>query len=239
MVHCDFPTKGQILFQDTATPSMEGIVSLHHDIMFTLVFIAACVFSILFELIRLFSSTCSMDPVANIVRDPYLELIWTILPAGILSIIAVPSFALIYALDEIVDPVVTIKVIGHQWFWSYEISDFVATLGPYCSSFDSYCVTGYHSTLIRMMSVDNPLVIPVLSHIRVVISSTDVLHCWAVPSLGVKLDAAPGRLNQSTFFLLRAGSFYGMCSEICGVNHGYMPIEVIGITLTLLDNMLA
>jgi cytochrome c oxidase subunit 2 len=217
--YCDFPT--------------------NHDIMLTLVFVAGWVLSNLLELVRLFGSITSPTHVADIIRDPYLELMWTILPAVILSIIAVPSFALIYALDEIVDPVVTIKVMGHQWFWSYEITDLTATSDSLSVSFDAYCVNGYHEQLLRLLSVDNPLVVPVLSHVRVVISSTDVLHCWAVPSIGIKLDAAPGRLNQTTFFLLRTGSFYGMCSEICGVNHGFMPIEVIGTILTLLDNVLA
>ena len=244
---CDFPSERQFLFQDSATPSMEGIINLHHDIMFMLIIVGGFVFWLLSEIIFYFAEREATftgnllrklhsieEPIVDVVRDPYLEIVWTIIPVVILAAVAVPSFALIYALDEVVDPQLTLKVIGHQWFWSYEYGDF----GSYYFKntpfiFDSYMVT--ENDLVggdlRNLTVDKFIVLPIFSHIRILITSSDVLHCWAVPSLGVKMDAAPGRLNQISFFLKREGVFYGMCSEICGVNHGFMPIQVIGCTL--------
>jgi cytochrome c oxidase subunit 2 len=246
---CDFPAERQFLFQDSATPSMEGITNLHHDIMFVLVVIGGFVFWLLCEIMFYFAKRedtftgnllrrlrASEEPIVDVVRDPYLEIIWTVIPVIILAVIAVPSFALIYALDEVVDPQITLKVIGHQWFWSYEYGDFGSSDNEQLM-FDSYMVAedDLVEGELRNLSVDRNVLLPIFSHIRVLITSSDVLHCWAVPALGVKMDAAPGRLNQISFFLKREGVFYGMCSEICGVNHGFMPIEVVGCTLVDFD----
>jgi len=214
-VFCDYPASSQYLFQDPATPSMEGITNLHHDIMFILVVIAGFVFWILCEILYYFTK-CEDDffgrflarfrsfelAIVDVVRDPYLEVLWTIIPVIILATIAVPSFALIYALDEVVDPQITLKVIGHQWFWSYEFGDFGSSDSEQLV-FDSYMVAEDDLTdnEMRNLSVDREVLLPIFSHIRVLITSSDVLHCWAVPSLGVKMDAAPGRLNQISFFL--------------------------------------
>jgi hypothetical protein len=145
--------------------------------------------------------------------------------------IAVPSFALIYAVDEVIDPVLTLKIIGRQWNWVYEYaecgSDYYDRL-----TFESYILPEeeLESADLRLLSVDKRIFLPLLTHIRLLITSSDVLHCWAVPSLGVKVDAVPGRLNQSSIFLKREGTFYGMCSEICGANHGFMPICVQSVS---------
>ena len=161
-----------------------------------------------------------------------IEVAWTVTPSLILMVIAVPSFALLYSMDEIVDPSITLKAIGHQWYWTYELSDY-STSDEESIVFDSYMIPEDDLTLgqLRLLEVDNRVVLPVQTHVRVIVTAADVLHSWAVPSLGVKCDAVPGRLNQTSFFLQREGVFYGQCSEICGANHGFMPIVVEGVSL--------
>ena len=147
-------------------------------------------------------------------------------------LIAIPSFALLYSLDEVVDPAVTVKAIGHQWYWSYEYSDY-SQADDQSITFDSYMIPDDDLELgqLRLLEVDNRVVVPVNTHIRVVITAADVLHSWAVPSLGIKCDAVPGRLNQIPLFIKREGVFYGQCSELCGVNHAFMPIVVEAVSL--------
>jgi cytochrome c oxidase subunit 2 len=159
----------------------------------------------------------------NVTHGMWLELVWTVMPSIILFFIAIPSFSLLYSMDEVIDPSLTIKAIGHQWYWSYEYGDYFADTGKILS-FDSYMLPssdleeGQH----RLLEVDNPVVLPVDTHIRVLVTAADVLHSWAVPSLGVKSDAVPGRLNQMSIYIKRQGVYYGQCSELCGVNHGFM-----------------
>jgi cytochrome c oxidase subunit 2 len=131
-----------------------------------------------------------------------------------------------------VDPAITLKVIGHQWYWSYEYSDYVNVDGE-SIDFDSYMVPTdeLEPGQLRLLEVDNRVVLPTNTHIRVLVTAADVIHCWAVPSLGVKVDCVPGRLNQAGLFIQREGVFYGQCSEICGVNHGFMPIVVEAVSL--------
>jgi cytochrome c oxidase subunit 2 len=142
-----------------------------------------------------------------------------------------PSFALLYSIDEVIDPTLTIKCIGHQWYWSYEYSDFESKLGTI--NFDSYMIPEDELELgeLRLLEVDNRIVLPQNTHIRVLVTAADVLHSWAVPSLGIKVDACTGRLNQTSLFLLRDGVFFGQCSEICGVGHANMPIVVESVSL--------
>ena len=142
--------------------------------------------------------------------------------------IAGPSFALLYSIDEVVSPNINLKVIGHQWYWSYEYGDFLKTDTGKGIMFDSYIVGEDDLSLggLRLLEVDHRVKLPINQHIRVLVSSADVLHSWAVPSLGIKIDACPGRLNQVSLYILRKGVFYGQCSEICGVNHGFIPIVV-------------
>jgi len=163
-----------------------------------------------------------------------IEIIWTLLPAFALIAIAIPSFSLLYALDELIIPHITLKILGHQWYWSYEFSDYL-DIGPEFEglNFDSYMVNCDEliKGSFRLLEVDNRVLLPTGLHIRLLISSADVLHSWAVPSLGIKVDACPGRLTQATLFLNRKGVFYGQCSEICGINHGFMPIVVRSVDL--------
>ena len=149
-------------------------------------------------------------------------------------VIAVPSFALLYSMDEMIDPAITLKVVGHQWYWSYEYSDYNHTVEDSEGiNFDSYMIAEEDLTTggFRLLEVDHRVVLPVETHIRVLVTAADVLHSWAIPSFGIKVDACPGRLNQTSMFIKREGTFYGQCSEICGVNHGFMPIAIDAVSL--------
>ena len=132
---------------------------------------------------------------------------------------------------KIIDPEISLKIIGHQWYWSYEISDF--SLINSDIEFDSYMLSSDDLTLgaFRLLEVDNRVILPIKTHIRLLITAADVLHCWAIPSFGIKVDACPGRLNQASLFIKRQGVYYGQCSEICGVNHGFMPIVVRAVSI--------
>jgi len=226
----DLAEPWQINFQDPATPVLEGIIDFHNDLMILLTVIGVMVFWVMGRCIVLFEN--NPNPT-NTVHGTTLEMIWTIIPAVILMFVAVPSFALLYSMDEILDPAVTLKVVGHQWYWSYEYSDYTSAEGE-SINFDSYMIpeedlnTAGH---LRLLEVDNRIVLPINTHIRVIVTAADVLHCWAIPSFAMKIDACPGRLNQTSLFIKRAGTFYGQCSEICGVNHGFMPIVVDGVEL--------
>ena len=156
-----------------------------------------------------------------------VEAIWTFLPGVVLVFLALPSLRLLYLLDEINDRTITIKVIGHQWYWSYEYSDFLDV------EYDSYMlgVDDLESGDYRLLEVDHRTVVPYCVDVRVLVSAADVLHSWSVPSLGVKVDAVPGRLNQLRFYCSRSGVFYGQCSEICGANHSFMPIVVESVSV--------
>lgn len=169
----------------------------------------------------------------NFHYDTLIEIVWTIIPSIILIFIAIPSFMLLYSIDEIVYPQITIKVIGHQWFWSYESYDLFESNLKTIYQYDSYMTPTdeINDGKLRLLDVDLPLYLPTRTHIRILITSSDVLHSWAVPSLGVKMDAVPGRLNQISLFIKRKGVFYGQCSEICGINHGFMPIVVKAIPI--------
>jgi cytochrome c oxidase subunit 2 len=229
----DSSTPWQMFFQDAATPIMEGIINLHHDLMFFITFI---LFFVLVVLIRTLAFFNSDSPKAgsgkNVVHGTVIEIVWTVIPSVILIIVALPSSALLYSIDEIIDPALTIKCVGHQWYWSYEYSDFESQLGNIV--FDSYMIPEDELEIgeLRLLEVDNRIVLPVNTHVRVLVTAADVLHSWAVPSLGAKLDACPGRLNVTSLFVLREGVFYGQCSEICGVGHGNMPIVVESVSVS-------
>jgi cytochrome c oxidase subunit 2 len=165
-----------------------------------------------------------------------IEIAWTVTPALILMLIAVPSFALLYSIEEFVEPSLTVKCTGHQWYWCYEYSNCKdADLAEHINGhkFESYMVPteDLEEGNLRLLEVDNRLLLPIKSHVQVTVTAADVLHSWAVPALGVKIDACPGRLNQTAMFIKRPGVFYGQCSEICGVNHGFMPIVVRGVNM--------
>lgn len=245
-------------FQDPATPIMEGIIYFNNQLMFLMIFIACFVGWLLFQTLAFYSDIKIFnDNNLSVIRgqsthSTLLEIVWTISPAALLMFIGLPSFSLLYSMDETVDPSLTLKVIGHQWYWSYEYSDYVNQFAESNSEnitkvkgikFDSYLVPEEElmipkpykpikkANVLRLLEVDNRVVLPIHTHIRALVTGADVLHSWAIPSLGVKVDSCPGRLNQIFLFLKRDGVFYGQCSEICGVNHGFMPIVVKGVSL--------
>lgn len=161
-------------------------------------------------------------------HNTILEIIWTITPAIILVLIAIPSFKLLYTMDEIYKPIVTLKIKGNQWFWSYEISDIEGLKINY----DSYTIeeSELKEGEIRLLEVDNEVRLPIKTPIRILLTSLDVIHSWSVPSLGIKVDAIPGRLNSGSIYILREGTYYGQCYELCGKNHGAMSIVVKGVS---------
>ena len=219
-------------FQDPATPIMEGIIEFHNHLMFFITLIAVATSWLLARCIYFYNSDTN-SRAEMFTHSTSLEIVWTIVPALILLIIAVPSFALLYSMDEMIDPALTLKVVGHQWYWSYEYSDYTTLQGGESLNFDSYMLSTNDLTKgnLRLLEVDNRIILPIKTHIRVIITAADVLHSWAVPSFGIKVDACPGRLNQTSLFIKREGTFYGQCSEICGVNHGFTPIVVRAVNL--------
>jgi len=219
-------------FQDPASPIMQSIVNLHAHIMFYLVSITFFVFTLLFFISYEFGYKTYKPysehrvyqlQAAKVVHCTWLEVVWTMIPIVILVIIAIPSFALIYSMEEKTDPAITVKAIGHQWYWSYEYN-----VGDSEVDFDSYMKSDddLNQGEFRLLEVDRTVVLPVSTPIRLLVSADDVIHSWALPAAGIKMDAIPGRLNQVNVFFNRTGVFYGQCSELCGVNHGFMPIAV-------------
>jgi len=224
----DASTAWQIGIQDPATPVIAGIIHFHNHLIFFLVVVAVLVIWLLYRTYHFFEETVNPKPVIFTHSTP-LEVVWTVTPALILLIIALPSFTLLYSIEEIVAPSLTLKVVGHQWYWSYEYSDYEEG----SINFDSYIVAEEDLPLggLRLLEVDHRVVLPAQTHIRILVTAADVLHSWAVPSIGIKVDACPGRLNQVSTFINREGVFYGQCSEICGVNHGFMPIVVESVPM--------
>nr|YP_009554097.1 cytochrome c oxidase subunit II [Heterocarpus ensifer]YP_010703292.1 cytochrome c oxidase subunit II [Heterocarpus sibogae]QBA19608.1 cytochrome c oxidase subunit II [Heterocarpus ensifer]QFQ01359.1 cytochrome c oxidase subunit II [Parapandalus sp. SS-2019]WCO11495.1 cytochrome c oxidase subunit 2 [Heterocarpus sibogae] len=202
--------------QDSASPLMEQLTFFHDHAMLVLILITTLVGYMLGSLF--------FNKLTNrfLLEGQTIEVIWTILPAVILIFIALPSLRLLYLLDEVNTPSVTIKAIGHQWYWSYEYSDFLQV------EFDSYMIPSNElgDSGFRLLDVDNRTVLPMNTQVRMLVSAADVIHSWTIPALGVKADAVPGRLNQISFTVNRPGLFFGQCSEICGANHSFMPIVV-------------
>ena len=226
-IYADAPEPWQYGFQDSATPVYEGIISLHDTVMFYLVLIIIAVLWMILAITYFFISSKNKFVHKFLRHGTLIEIIWTITPAFVLIAIAFPSFQLLYLMDEVIDPAITIKAIGHQWYWSYEYSDYVNKNNEFLE-FDSYMVPTdeLNEGDLRLLEVDNRIIVPIQTHIRVVVTAADVLHSWAVPSLGVKIDCVPGRLNQTSMIIKREGVYYGQCSEICGVQHGFMPIVI-------------
>nr|YP_010384301.1 cytochrome c oxidase subunit II [Odontodactylus havanensis]UGW52155.1 cytochrome c oxidase subunit II [Odontodactylus havanensis] len=214
-------TWGYLGFLDGASPLMEQLIFFHDHAMIVLTLIVTFVGYMMASLMT--------NKFVNrfLLEGQTIEIIWTMLPAIILLFIAFPSLRLLYLLDEVNEPAITLKTIGHQWYWSYEYSDFQQI------EFDSYMIptNELSETSFRLLDVDNRAVLPMNTQVRVLITAADVIHSWTVPSLGVKADAIPGRLNQVSFLMNRPGLFYGQCSEICGANHSFMPIVVESVSV--------
>lgn len=202
--------------QDRNSPIIEQLNFFHDHSLLILILVTTLVSYLIISLL--------FNQLNNrfLLHGQTIEIIWTILPAIVLLFIAFPSLRILYLLDEINKPTVSIKTIGHQWYWRYEYSDFNNV------EFDSYITPNNEITLnsFRLLDVDNRVVLPINNQIRILVTATDVIHSWTVPSLGVKVDANPGRLNQTNFFINRPGLFFGQCSEICGANHSFIPIVI-------------
>tara|TARA_E500000178_G_scaffold52718_3_gene48615 strand:+ start:900 stop:1709 length:810 start_codon:yes stop_codon:yes gene_type:complete len=217
------PQDYQLTFQDAATPNMADITWFHNSFLFPIILVITLfVTALLIYVMIRFSAKNNPNP-SKTTHNSLIEVIWTVVPVIILIIIAIPSFRILYTQQDIpVDADLTIKATGYQWYWGYEYPD---NDGMY---FDSLPLEEDELTegKLRLLSVDNPLVVPAGAVVRVQVTSSDVIHNWAVPSFGVKMDAIPGRLNETWFKVDNPGIYYGMCSELCGVRHAFMPIEV-------------
>nr|URX52750.1 cytochrome c oxidase subunit II [Kalotermes sp.] len=215
--------------QDSASPIMEQLISFHdHTLMIILMIITVVAYMMGMMIFNMYINRYMLE-------GQMIEVAWTIAPAIILMFIALPSLRLLYLMDEIHSPSLTLKAIGHQWYWSYEYSDFTKV------EFDSYMMPQNEESenSFRLLDTDNHTVLPMNSFIRVIVTAADVLHSWAVPSLGIKTDATPGRLNQCGFLINRAGLFYGQCSEICGANHSFMPIVIESVSANIFINWIS
>nr|YP_010254902.1 cytochrome c oxidase subunit II [Cuneopsis celtiformis]QUA05841.1 cytochrome c oxidase subunit 2 [Cuneopsis celtiformis] len=212
---------GQLGFQDSYSGLSSELTFFHDHAMFVLVLVSSFVGYMMMCLLK--SSLSSRF----IMEAQALEAAWTVIPGLLLLVLAIPSVRLLYLLDEVGGPVVSMKVVGHQWYWEYEYGDGNGVIG-----FDSYMVnsTEVSEGGYRLLEVDNRCVLPYGVDGRVLVSSADVIHAWALPSIGVKVDAIPGRINQLGVHLMKSGVMFGQCSEICGVNHSFMPISMEGIS---------
>lgn len=228
----DSPMQWQWMFQDPATNVMDKIIDLHNDIMVFLVGIVTFVLWMILRIFFIYNSGNDKHVRVKFSHHWKLERIWTYIPTYILILIALPSFTLLYTIDELHNPKLTLKIIGHQWYWSYEYSDWAIDSIDDSIMFDSYMLAEDDLVLgaYRLLEVDNRVILPTRQSVRLLITSADVLHSWAIPSFGVKMDACPGRLNQVGLYIRREGTYYGQCSELCGIGHGFMPIVVDSTT---------
>nr|YP_009672665.1 cytochrome c oxidase subunit II [Rhodnius pictipes]QDB64185.1 cytochrome c oxidase subunit II [Rhodnius pictipes] len=214
--------------QDANSPLMEQLIFFHDHTLMILIMITI--------LVGYMMSSLFTNKLINryLLEGQMIELVWTILPAITLIFIALPSLRILYLMDEINNPLVTIKSIGHQWYWSYEYSDFSNI------EFDSYMkpTNDLEMSDFRLLDVDNRIVLPMNTQIRILVTAADVLHSWTIPNLGIKIDGTPGRLNQGSFSINRPGLMFGQCSEICGANHSFMPIVIESVNMNQFTNWL-
>ncbi|YP_009048914.1 cytochrome c oxidase subunit II (mitochondrion) [Aphis gossypii] len=209
----------KLSFQNSNSPLMEQLIFFHDHTIFIIIMIMSTItYMMLFIMKNKFINI-------KISENQMIEFIWTTTPPIILIFIAMPSLHLLYLMDEIKCPILTVKIFGHQWFWSYEYSDFSNI------EFESYMMNELNKENFRLIEVDNKTILPFKFNIRLLISSDDVIHSWTIPSLAIKIDAIPGRMNQINLFMNRPGIYFGQCSEICGINHSFMPIQIESINL--------
>nr|QHN89263.1 cytochrome c oxidase subunit II [Aphis aurantii]WCJ52977.1 cytochrome c oxidase subunit 2 [Aphis aurantii] len=209
----------KLSFQNSNSPLMEQLIFFHDHTIFIIIMIMSMItYMMLFIMKNKFINI-------KISENQMIEFIWTATPPIILIFIAMPSLHLLYLMDEIKCPILTIKIFGHQWFWSYEYSDFSNI------EFEAYMMNELNKNNFRLIEVDNKTILPFKFNIRLLISSDDVIHSWTIPSLAIKIDAIPGRMNQINLFMNRPGIYFGQCSEICGINHSFMPIQIESINL--------
>ena len=215
------PMDWQLGFQKSASKSMDDIVWFHDYMLVPIItaITAFVLFLLLYVCVRYRASKNKIPSTTS--HNTVIEVIWTLVPCLILIVMAVPSFKVLYSQDEIPKADVTIKAVGYQWYWGYEYPDENII-------FDSYMIDekDLKENQPRLLTVDNAVYVPVNKVVKVMITANDVLHAWALPSFGVKRDAIPGRINETWFKADRTGTFYGQCSELCGIKHAFMPITV-------------
>nr|YP_009485645.1 cytochrome c oxidase subunit II [Velinus nodipes]AVZ00781.1 cytochrome c oxidase subunit II [Velinus nodipes] len=221
-------TWGNMDLQDANSPMMEQLSFFHDHALMILMMISILVGYMLMTMVM----TKLTDRF--LLEEHTIETVWTILPAITLIFIALPSIRILYMMDESINAMLTIKTIGHQWYWSYEYSDFSNV------EFDSYMIPTQDlpEDGFRLLDVDNRVVLPMDIHTRIIVTSADVIHSWTIPSIGVKVDGTPGRLNQANFIINRPGLMFGQCSEICGANHSFMPIVLESVEVNQFANWL-
>jgi cytochrome c oxidase subunit 2 len=223
------PVQWQMDFQTASSPVMEGIVQVHNLLLWVIAGVSLLVLAALLYIVYRFRASKNPIP-SNCTHNTTLEVIWTLVPVILLIIIGIPSIRLLHKMDKPVNADMTVKVMGHQWYWSYEYPD------PADSEkkigFDSYMIEDkdLKPGQLRLFEVDNPMVVPVDTIIKVLVTAADVLHSFAVPALGIKKDAVPGRINETWFQITKPGTYYGQCSELCGAKHGFMPIAVKAVS---------
>ncbi|YP_001621413.1 cytochrome c oxidase subunit 2 (mitochondrion) [Debaryomyces hansenii] len=224
MIWTDVPTPWGMRFQDAATPNAEGMHELYDHMMYYLALMLGLVSYMLYVMMKDYKN--NTFAYKYIKHGQTLEIMWTMFPAVMLLLMAFPSFMLLYLCDEVLTPAMTVKVVGLQWYWKYEYSDFVSETGE-TVEYESYVMPEdmLEEGQLRLLDTDTSMVVPVDTHVRFMVTANDVLHCFTMPSLGIKVDACPGRLNQVSALMQRTGVYYGQCSELCGVNHGLMPIK--------------
>lgn len=216
----DQPKPWQIYFQEPATPTMELAYDLHNVVLYIITFIALFVFAIMGIIIFRFRAKQNPHPSKRS-HHTLLEFIWTAVPVVILLVIAVPSFKLMFYMDKAKNPELTLKLTGHMWYWHADYPEHQV-------GFDSNLIPDdqLKKGQLRLLEVDNQIVIPVATTVRLLLTGADVVHSWAVPSFGVKKDCVPGRLNETWIYVNKEGIYRGQCSELCGMKHGFMPIVV-------------
>ena len=219
------PKQWQLGFQDSASQSMTEIVSFHNNILLPII-IAISVFVLFLMIYTCIRFRASKNPnPSKTTHNVAVEVLWTLIPCLILIVMAVPSFKILYKQDTIPKVDLTIKAVGYQWYWGYEYPDENII-------FESYMIKEEElkENQPRLLTVDNEVVVPVNKVVKVLITANDVLHAWALPSFGVKRDAVPGRINETWFKAEKVGTYYGQCSELCGIQHAFMPITVRVVT---------
>jgi cytochrome c oxidase subunit 2 len=216
------PQNWELGFQTPASPVMEQIESFHHFVLIIITLVTLFVLALLIWIVIRYNHRANPVP-SKVSHNTTLEVIWTLVPVIILVVIAIPSFKLLYYEAEIPPPDLTIEAIGKQWYWTYDY----ASAGNF--QYDSLGLSDDKAQAAgepRLLGVDNPLYVPVNKVVKVETTGADVIHSWAVPQFGVKMDAVPGRINPTWFKATMIGTYYGQCSELCGARHAYMPIEV-------------
>lgn len=221
------PVNWGLGFQDPASSSKERIVEFHNLLLWIITGIVLFVLALMIYVVLRYNRKANPTP-AKFSHNVLVEIIWTIIPVVILIIIAVPSFKLLYYTDRIEEPEMTLKVTGYQWYWGYEYPDHNDI------AFNAYMIPDADIDKSkgekRLLSTDNKVVLPIDTNIQIIVTSADVIHSFAVPALGLKTDAVPGRLNETWVRINKPGIYYGQCSELCGKDHAYMPSEIHAVS---------